>query len=161
MKNFIIASLLVILIIASVNAEAEVKATRTTEVSTNAQVNAARNTAVAQKKQKPCCEPGCLSCNKCFQPKLKKKIRRLCKIKKFSRCYKRKRCCVKVTKCVGGFCKTSRRKCMWVGAKIKKYCKVHKKVTRITCELFADPHVKGFNKQNYEAQTGKKIILKF
>jgi hypothetical protein len=129
MKNLIIASLLVIFIFASVNAEAQTEAVRSTS-------------ADSANFKKPCCPTGCLTCNKCQQVKKTMKTQRLCKIKKFSRCYNKKRCCKKITRCKGGFCKTTKRVCQWVGAKLKRFCKKKmKRVSRITCSLYADPHV--------------------
>jgi len=43
--------------------------------------------------------------------------------------------------------------------KSKKYCKVIRRVTRITCSLYADPHVHGFNNKNYDAQTEGDWVL--
>jgi len=62
--------LIVILCLFSVNGEAQTEATRVT--STAAKVVPVRTTSTITKK--PCCDSGCLTCDKCGRPDKKKKL---------------------------------------------------------------------------------------
>jgi len=126
--DFIIASLLLIVIIASVNAEAETQSQRVTGVRTRSVRNTSDKTMGHKRHDKKhhkkgCCPAGCLSCDSCGRVKKSVKVRRLCLMRNRPGCIKQNRCCKKTTTCRGGFCKTTRRMCKWIGKRyIRKNC---------------------------------------
>jgi len=114
--------LIVILCLFAVNGEAQTESTRVTSTAAQAPKALANTRTTSTKTKKPCCETGCLTCNKCNKPLKKTNIKRSCVFKRISRCFERKRCCQETTKCFGGYCKTSRKICKLVGKKRKTTC---------------------------------------